>query len=149
MCTILRKDIWRLDSFNGVTETYHLTSLTLSLDVTGQFHLVLLDRVTWRYWTVSPGVTEPHHLMLLDSFTWRNWTVSPDVTGQFHLSLLDLLDSFTLRYWNLSPDVTGQQSSCSICNDQLFNLRLFLKMIAITWQISQWHSKISWSIFSK
>ena len=27
-----------------VNETYHLTSLTVSLDVTGQFHLVLLDR---------------------------------------------------------------------------------------------------------
>ena len=35
-----------LDSFNGVTETYHLTLLTVSLDVTGQFHLVLLDRIT-------------------------------------------------------------------------------------------------------
>ena len=120
-----------LDSFNGVTETYHLTSLTVSLDVTGQFHLVLLDRIAWRYWTVSPGVTEPHHLMLLDSFSWRYWTVSPDVTGQFHLSLLNLPYSFTLRYWTLSPDVTGQQSSCSICNDQLFNLRLFFNMIAI------------------
>ena len=54
-----------LGSFNGVTETYHLTSLT-----------------------VSPGVTEPYHLTLLDSFTWRYWTVSPDVTGQFHLALL-------------------------------------------------------------
>ena len=54
-----------LDSFNGMTETYHLTSLT-----------------------VSPGVTEPYHLTLLDSFTWRYWTVSPDVTGQFHLALL-------------------------------------------------------------
>ena len=43
-----------LDSFNGVTETYHLTSLTVSPDATGQFHLVLLDRITWRYWTVSP-----------------------------------------------------------------------------------------------
>ena len=60
-----------LDSFNGVTETYHLTSLTVSLDVTGKFHLVLLDRITWLYWTVSPGVTETHHLMLLDSFPWR------------------------------------------------------------------------------
>ena len=81
-----------LDSFNGVTETYPLTSLTVSLDVTGHFHLVLLDRITWRYWTVSPGVTKPHHLMLLDSFTWRYWTVSPDVTGQFHLSLLIILN---------------------------------------------------------
>ena len=54
-----------LDSFNDVTETYHLTSLT-----------------------VSPGVTEPYHLTLLDSFTWRYWTVSPDVTGQFRLALL-------------------------------------------------------------
>ena len=35
-----------LDSFNGVTETYHLTSLTVSLEFTGQFHLVLLDRIT-------------------------------------------------------------------------------------------------------
>ena len=42
-----------------------------------------------------------------------------------------LLDSFTLRYWNLTPDVTGQQWSCSICNYQLFNLRLFLEMIAV------------------
>ena len=58
-----------LDSFNGVTEIDHLASLTVSLDVTGQFHLVLLDRITRRYWTVSPGVTEPYHLTLLDSFT--------------------------------------------------------------------------------
>ena len=114
---------------------FHL-ALNVSHDVTGQFHLALLDRITWCYWTVSPGVTEPHHLMLLDSFTWRYWIVSPDVTGRFHLSLLNLFDSFTLRYWNLSPDVTGQQSSCSICNDQLFNLRL-IAINRSTWQISQ------------
>ena len=52
-----------LDSFNGVTETYHLTSLTVSPDVTEPYHLTLLDSFTWRYWTVSPDV--------LDSFTWR------------------------------------------------------------------------------
>ena len=28
--------------------------------------------------------------MLLDSVTWRYWTVSPDVTGRFYLSLLNL-----------------------------------------------------------
>ena len=55
-----------LDSINGVTETYHLTSLTF-----------------------SPGVTEPYHLTLLDSFRWRYWAISPDVTGQFHLALLN------------------------------------------------------------
>ena len=135
-----------LDGVNGVTETYYLRSLTVSLDIIGQFHLVLLDRITWRYWTVSPGVTEPHHLMLLHSFTWRYWTVSPDVTGQFHLSLLNLLDSFTLCYWNLSPDRTAIE---------LFNMQrplicdCFLKWSLSTWQISQWHSKISCSIFSK
>ena len=87
-----------LDSFNGVAETYPpgVTDSftwrywTVSPDVTGQFHLTLLDRITWRYWTVSPGVTEPHHLMLLNSFTWRYWTVSFVITEpiwQFHLAL--------------------------------------------------------------
>ena len=137
-----------LDSFNGVTETYHLTSLTVSLDVTGQFHLVLLDRITWRYWTVSPGVTEPHHLMLLNSFTWRYWTVSHDVTGQFHLSLLNLQDSCTLCYWNYH--LTLQYSNRAVQYATINSLcDCFLKWLLSTWQISQWHSKISWSIFSK
>ena len=68
-----------LDSFNDVTETDHLTSLT-----------------------VSPGVTEPYHLTLLDSFTWRYWTVSLDVTGQFHLALLKPI---TWRYSEYSTAI--------------------------------------------
>ena len=50
-----------LDSFNGVTETYHLTSLA----VTEPYYLTLLDSFTWRYWTVSPCVTETYHMTLL------------------------------------------------------------------------------------
>ena len=102
MCIILRKDIW----------SYWAVLMAWLKLITGrhwQFHLVLLDRITWRYWTVSPGVTEPHHLMLVDSFTWRYWTVSPDITGPFHLTLqyhrtptgqfhLALLKPITLRY---------------------------------------------------
>ena len=61
-----------LDSFNDVTETYHLTSW--------QFHQALLNHITWLYWTVSPGVTGPYHLTLLDSFTLRYWNLSHDVT---------------------------------------------------------------------
>ena len=84
---------------------------------------LLLDSSTWRYWTASSDVTGQFHLALLDRITWRYWTVSlfiTEPTGQLHLVLL-----------KLSPDVTVQQSSCSMCNDQLFNLRLLLKMIAI------------------
>ena len=68
-----------------------------------QFHLALLNRISWHYWTVLPGVTGPYHLTLLDSFTWRYWTVSPDVTGQFHLALLDRI---TWRYWAVSLVMT-------------------------------------------
>ena len=71
-----------------------------------QFHLALLNRITWRYGTVSPDVTGPYHLTLLDSFTWRYWTASPDVTEQFHLTLLD---GFTCHYWTyltVSPCIT-------------------------------------------
>ena len=124
MCNVLRKDIW-------IYWTVLMAWLKLIIWHHWQFHLALLNHITWLYWTVSPGVTGPYYLTLLDSFTWRYLTVSPDVTWQFHLSLLNLPDSFTLRYWNISPDVTGQQSNYSICNDQLFNLRLFLGMIAI------------------
>ena len=52
-----------LDSFNGVTETYHLSSLTVSPGVTEPYHP--------SYWTISPGFNGPYHLTLLDSFTWR------------------------------------------------------------------------------
>ena len=138
-----------LDSVNGVTETYYLTSLTVSLDVTGQFHLVLLDRITWRYWTVSPGVIEPHHLVLVDSFTWRYWTIPPDVTGQF--------TCYYWTYWTVSPCVTEtyhlalQDSNRAVQYATTNSLicDCFLKRSLSTWQISQWHSKISWSIFSK
>ena len=101
MCTILRKDIWS-----------YWTVL-----------MAWLKLITWRHWQF--------HQALLNHITWLYWTVSPGVTGPYHLTLLD---SFTLRYWNLSHDVTqstGQQSSCSVCNNQLFKLRLFLEMIAI------------------
>ena len=101
MCTILRKDIW---SYWTVLMTW-------------------LKLITWRHWQF--------HQALLNHITWLYWTVSPGVTGPYHLTLLD---SFTLRYWNLSYDVTqstGQQSSRSVCNNQLFKLRLFLEMITI------------------
>ena len=90
--------------------------------VTGPVLMAWLKLITWRHWQF--------HQALLNHITWLYWTVSPGVTGSYHLTLLD---SFTLRYWNLSHDVTrtGQQSSCSICNNQLFKLRLFLEMIAI------------------
>ena len=128
MCIILRKNIWSY-------WTVLMAWLKLITWRHWQFHLALLNHITWRYWTVLPGVTGPYHLTLLDSFTWRYWTASPDVTGQFHLALLDRI---TWRYWavslvmTISPcvtetyllDFTGQQSSCSICNKQLFNLQL-------------------------
>ena len=78
-----------LDSFNGVTETYHLTSLTVSSGVIEPYHLTLLDSFTWRYWTVSLDVTGQFYLALLDRITWRYWTVSPGVTEPHHLMLLD------------------------------------------------------------
>ena len=109
MCTILRKDIWSY-------WTVLMAWLKLITWRHWQFHLALLNRITWRYWTVSPGVTEPHHLMLLDGFTchyWTYWTVSPCVTETYHLTL--------------------QHSSCSICNDQLFNLRLIAINMTIFW----------------
>ena len=165
MCTILRKDIW---SYWTVVMAwlkliiwrhlqFHLTLLdsftwcfwTVSPDVTGQFHLALLNRITWCYWTVSLGVTEPHHLMLLDSFTWRYWAVSHDVTGQFHLSLLNLLDSCILCYWNyhLTLQCSNRAVQCATINSLICDC--FLKSLLSKWQTSQWHSKISWSIFSK
>ena len=56
------------------------------------------------YWIGSPGgmITVPYHLMLLDRLTWRNdyWTASPYVTGQFHLALLNRI---IWRYWTVSP----------------------------------------------
>ena len=139
MCAILRKDIWSY-------WTVLMAWLKLITWRHWQFHLALLNHITWLYWTVSPGVTGPYHLTLLDSFTWGYWTASPGVTGQFQLSLQDRI---IWRYWTvslvitepagqfhlallkLSPDLTGQQTSCSICNAQPFNLRMFLKMIAI------------------
>ena len=99
MCTILRKDIWSywtvLTAWLKLITWCHWQLHVTLLDSFTWCYLVLLDRITWRYWTVSPGVAEPHHLILLDSFTWRYWIVSADVTGQFHLSLLNLPDSFT------------------------------------------------------
>ena len=143
-----------LDSFNGMTETYHPASLKVSPGVTEPYHLTLLDSLIWRYWTVSPDVTRQFHLALLNRITWCYWTVSPGVIGLYHLTLLDGFSchywtylSFTLRYWNLSPDVTEQQSSCSTCNGQFFNLRLIA--INMTNFSIWWQRKISWSIFSK
>ena len=81
-----------LDSFNGLTETYHLTSLTVSPGVTEPNPLTLMDSFTWRYWTVTPDVTGQFHMGLLNRITWCNWTVPPGVTGSCHLTLLD---SFT------------------------------------------------------
>ena len=144
-----------LDSFKGVTETYHLTSLTVSLEVTAQFHLVLLDRITWRYWTVSPGINEPHHLMLLDSFTWHYWTVSPGITGPHHLTLLDSFTCHYWSYWTVSPCVTEtyhltlQDSNWAVQYAMTNSLicDCFFKWSLSTWQISQWHSKISWYLY--
>ena len=149
MCTILRKYI----CLNGVNETYHLTSLTVSPGVTepyhltllDPYHLALLDRITWRYWTVS--------LALLNNIAWCYWTLSPDVTGQFHLSLLNLLGSF----WTVSPCVTETYHQTLQDSDWAVHYAMtnslicdcFLKWSKSTWQISQWHRKISWSIFSK
>ena len=146
-----------LDSFNGVTETYHLTSLTVSSGVTEPYHLTLLDSFTWRYWTVSPDV--------LDSFDWRYWTASPGVIGQFHLALLDRI---TWRYWTVSLVITEPTGQFHPCVTETYHLTLqgsnravqyattnslicdcFLKWSQSTWQIFKWHRKISWSIFSK
>ena len=107
---------------------------TVSPDVTGQFHLALLNCITWCYWTVSPGVTGPYHLTLLDSFTchyWTYWTVSPCVAETYHLTLQD--SNRAVQY---------ATTNSLICD-------CFLKWSLSTWQISQWHSKISWSTFSK
>ena len=140
-----------LDSFNGVTETYHLTSLTVSHGVTEPYHLTLLDSFTWRYWTVSPDVTGQFHLALLNCITWCYWTASPGVTGpyhltwRFHLSLLNLLDSFTMRYWNLSLTLHDSNRAVQYATTN----SLICDWSQSTWQISQWHRKISWSIFSK
>ena len=149
-CTILRKDIWSswtvlmawLKLVPWHHWQFHLTLLgtftwcywTVSPDVTGQFHLALLNRITWCYWTVSPGVTGPYHLTLLDSFTchyWTYWTVSPCVTETYHLTLQD--SNRAVQY---------ATTNSLICD-------CFLKWSLSTWQISQWQSKISWSIFSK
>ena len=160
MCTILRKDIWSywsvlmawLKLITWRHWQFHLFTWrywTVSPDVTGQFHLALLDRITWRtgqfhlallncitwcYWTVSPGVTRPYHMTLLDSFTchyWTYWTVSPCVTETYHLTLQD--SNRAVQY---------ATTNSLICD-------CFLKWSQSTWQISQWHRKISWSIFSK
>ena len=87
-----------LDSFNGVTETYHLTSLT-----------------------VSPGVTEPYHLTLLASFVWRYWTVSPDVIGQFHLALLNRI---TCRFWTVSFIITEPTGQFHLAFNETYHLTL-------------------------
>ena len=110
-----------LDSFDGVTETYHLTSLTV--------RLALLNRITRRYWTVSPGVTGPYHLMILDCFAchyWTYWTVPLCITETYHPMLPVLQDSNRAVQYSL------------ICD-----------WLQSTWHISQWHRQISWSIFSK
>ena len=122
-----------LDSFNGVTETHW------------QFHLLLLNRITWRYWTVSPGVTGQfhlalldRHLTLLDSFTWLTvLLVVTERTGQFHLVLLK---PFTWHHRTRAVQCAATNSLICDC---------FLKWSQSTWQISQWHRKISCSIFSK
>ena len=107
--------------------------------VTGQFK--------WRDWNLSPDV--------IDSFTRRYWTISPDFTGQFHLALLDRI---TWRYWTVSPCVTEtyhmtllrvQDSNRAVqyATTNSLNCDCFLKWSQSTWQIFQWHKKISWSRF--
>ena len=98
-----------LDCF-GVTETYHLTSLTVSSGVTEPYHLTLLDSFTWRYWTVSPDVTGQFYLALLNCITWCYWTVSLGVTGPYHLTLLDSFTCHYWTYWTVSPCVTETYS---------------------------------------
>ena len=142
-----------LDSFNGVTETYHLTSLTVSSGVNEPYHRTLLDSFTWRYWIVSPDVTGQFYLALLNRITWCYWTVSPGVTGpvtwrywavslvmtepigQFHLALLKPI-YLTLQDSNRAVQYATTNS-------------LICDWSQSTWQISQWRRKISWSIFSK
>ena len=154
MCTILRKNIWSY-------WTVLMAWLKLITWRHWQFHLALLNRITWRYWTVLPGVTGPYHLTLLDSFTWPYWTASPDVTGQFHLALLDRI---TWRYWAVSLVMTEPigQFPLAILKPIYLTLQdsnravqyatansLICDWSQSTWKISQWHRKISWSIYSK
>ena len=69
-----------LDSFNGVTETYHLTSLTVSTGVTEPYHLTLLDSFTWRYWKCRKILARQFWLgssgaagaFIPDRFHWKN-----------------------------------------------------------------------------
>ena len=133
--------------------TTNLTSLTVPPGVNEPYHLTLLDSFTWRYWTVSPDVTRQFHLALLNRITWCYWTVSPGVTGPYHLTLLGGFTCHYWTYWTVSPCVietdhlTLQDSNRAV--QYALTNSLICDWLQSTWQISQWHRKISWSIFSK